>query len=174
MVISVILASLLAALTWYSATASAGSTFAHKSSAGVFTAVSLALMVVSAAVALAYWRRATHHRGYALLIAFMSAVMLVGSSYYPARQETRVVRTLESAYHSIAAAGAPFPDENEVRKRYFRALPESYSSGYWVAPDRQSFELYYHDSSDSYTMRYPEGSWEWRGNDYAGPEELRE
>ncbi len=168
-VIAVTLVTLFAALTCFAASSSAGSSFQHKVNATVFAAASIGLMLVAAMSAAIFWRRALQYRNYSLLIVALSCLMFVGLTYYRANQSARVVRTLETTYHSLANAGSPFPVENRVRAKYLSDLPNSYSTGYWVSPDRQSFEMYYHDSSDSYTMKYPNGTWEWRGDNYSGP-----
>ena len=160
-------------LTWYGAVASAGSSFAHKTNAIFFFLASIGLILASTVSAIALWRKTNTYRTYSILILALSGMMLIGSVWYRTNQHSYVINELESAYNSIAANGSPFPALDEIQQGYLNSLPESYSTGYWVSSDQQSFEIYYHDSSDSYTMQYPNGEWDWRGNGYTGPQSAR-
>ena len=60
---------------------------------------------------------------------------------------------LEARYAALAAAGPPFPAAVE--------LPPG--AGYRVSDDRRACEIYFPDGSDTFTLIYPVGEWEWRG-----------
>ncbi len=156
-------------LTWYAAVSSSGSSLAHKTSAIFFLLASTGLIFATTASAIVLWHKTHLYRSYSILILALSVMMLIGSTWYRGIQQSLVIDKLESAYRSIVMNGAPFPMPEEIRHNYLSTLPNSYSTGCWVSPDQQAFEIYYHDSSDSYTMKYPDGEWDWRGNDYSGP-----
>ena len=78
---------------------------------------------------------------------------------------------LASVYAKLAAKGPPFPLREESG---IDPLPSGHiSCGYWVSPDRARFEVFYHVSSNSYTMAYPEAGWVWRDFHYQGPDARR-
>ena len=156
-------------LTWHAAVSSAGSSFAHKTNAIFFFLASIGLVFVSTISVFVLWRQTKSTRYYAILILALSSMLLLGSMWYRGNQHSFVIRNLELTYNSIVKKGAPFPTEAEIQQQYLGNLPDSYSTGYWVSPDRQTFEIYYHDSSDSYTMQFPNGKWDWRGYNYSGP-----
>lgn len=166
--ITPILVTLFLLVTWQASLSSSGSTFAHKVNGMFFSLAALGLAFGSAVSAIVLWRRSHVCRNYSILLLALSSASLVGSTWYRVNQNSFVIGKLESAYDSIAKKGTPFPLEREVQHQFLEILPDSYSTGYCVSPDRQSFEVFYHDSSNSYTMKLPEKSWVWRENGYRG------
>ncbi len=111
------------------------------------------------------------------LLRKLSAIVFAGSiitalvpmSFSKYRLRNTVTK-LEDTYLVLSKKGPPFPDSKNLV-----VAPSDYllwDHGYWVSPDRKSFELFYHSASDSYTLVYPSGSkdgWQWRGCGYLGP-----
>ena len=170
--IGTLLTALFVGLTCYFAASSSGSTFTHKTNAGISLAVCCGLIAASLASLICFYRD-SKLRNYSLFISLLSCTMLIAIFWYRGHESSTVIETLESTYSDLVASAAPFPTETEIKSGVLSKIPASYSAGYWVSSDRQSFELYYHDSSDSYTMKYPDGEWEWRGYDYSGPGSAR-
>ncbi len=147
--ISVILAVAFSLLTWLASVTTAGSSFGHKVNAGCFTLVAAGLIIGAAIATAQTWHRKTATRYYSALLFALACMLLIGTTWHRAYQNSFVIGQLESAYDSIVNNGTPFPTEAQVRQKYLESVPDSFSTGYWVSPDRQSFEIYYHDSSDS-------------------------
>lgn len=111
-------------------------------------------------------------RNYAIATALVSALVaatpIVGTSY----RLNSTKKHLFNTYTQLAKNGPPFP--KSLPQPWDQPLEQLVSHGYWVAEDQQSFEVYYHDASDSFAMAYPAGTWEWRGNKYTGPKSQQE
>ena len=164
-----ITAAFLIAFVW-ATTASSGSLGSHKQNfliaTAVAAAVSFAAIVLAALSALLRWRKPVR-----LLIALSVAsfVFVVVLSLDQRRRWSTITDTLEETAESLAGGGPPYPDPDDVRRRFFTGIPASYTVGYWVAEDRQRFEVYFHRGSDSYTLAPPSLDWQWRHNRYRGP-----
>jgi len=104
----------------------------------------------------------------ALAAVLVAAISLAGTRYCMNATKQYLAKT----YTVLAANGPPFPSDLPVHRRADRDALISH--GYWVADDRNTFEVYYHDGSDSFTKAYPTGQWDWRGNKYAGPDSEHE
>ncbi|QDU47499.1 MraY-like glycosyltransferase [Symmachiella dynata] len=106
----------------------------------------------------------------ALVIAalFVAPIPFIGTAY----RMNATKQYLTQTYSALAEEGPPFPSDLPAHGRANRDALISH--GYWVADDRETFEVYYHDGSDSFTKVYPTGQWDWRGNKYAGPDSQHE
>ena len=134
---------------------------------GVLSVVTFALAVVSGAIA-AYKRR-TVIRDYSIGIAMAAGLIATIPFAGSAHRMNVTTSYLSDTYAVLAKNGPPFP--SELPAATDTSENALISHGYWVASDQQAFEVYYHDGSDSFTMVYPTGRWEWRGNKYSGPED---
>ena len=131
--------------------------------ANMVVAVVVAAIALLSAVVAAFTRRKVF-RNYLPFIGVLAAgiapVSLAAENY----RINRTAKYLESVYTSLAGQGPPFPTQIPAPPTW------AISHGYWVSADLQTFEVYYHDGSDSFTLAYPSAAWDWRGNKYAGPE----
>ncbi len=107
-------------------------------------------------------------RNYSILVAVLAVVIaatpIAATSY---RTKTTISR-LSDLYSNLSQPGPPFPEPSDIN--WGNPTGVMISHGYWVSDDKQTFEVFYHDSSDSFTMAYPTGQWEWRPNQYQGPD----
>jgi hypothetical protein len=131
-----------------------------------FAAVALFLIALLAFVAYRLkWRSILN---YSLLAALCAVLVVIIPSTICSRRISRTETELADLYSRLTHQGPPFPSREEAVASINDA-DSLISHGYWVASDRSTFEVYYHIASDSYTMAYPVGRWEWRGNKYQGP-----
>lgn len=126
-------------------------------------AVFVAIISLVAAVVAAFTRRKVF-RNYLLTISVLAVGIAPVSFAAENYRKGSTVTYLEVVYESLSKKGQPFPIQIQHPGHGV------FSHGYWVSDDLKTFEVYYHDGSDSYTLAYPAGEWEWRSNQYAGPE----
>jgi len=126
-----------------------------------------------AAVFLVLIARAGRRRQPALAayLHLLTVCILIAAAIPVAYSEYRFAftkRALTHRYEQLSKKGPPFP---RSRKAAFAKLTDQrlVERGYWVSDDRKAFELFYHIGSDSRTLPYPTGKWQWRGTNYQGP-----
>lgn len=119
------------------------------------------ISVVFAAASLVFWvMKLRPARNYSLLAAICA---LITAGLPIVVQRERIEETeqeLTALYDRLAANGSPFPAPEQLDwEPDHPALLVPH--GYRVSEDRQTFEVYYHASSDSRILAYPQGQWEW-------------
>jgi len=140
------------------------------------TATATALLATLALLCarLAHIMRKRVLRNYAAQIA-ICAIVVMSVPWTVSLYRVKYTRqTLESVYDALASNGPPFPRQEQVYAQYFSAHPLLISNGYYISHDRTTFEIFYHKSSDSFAMAFPDRNWKWRGNNYQGPQAANE
>ena len=108
-------------------------------------------------------------RNYAVLVSICSIVVLSVPWSVSKFRLAHTQKTLEAVYDKLASHGPPFPERQHVEVQLLSDYSLLVSHGCWVAEDRQQFEVYYHWSSNSFVLKYPERTWQHCGNNYKGP-----
>ncbi len=134
----------------------------------VFGLVAVLVVLLGPLVLLAHVRRVSVLRN-RLVLVLISAFCVAGIPYsVQQRKISQTSAALMRHYRDLAEAGPPFPLQSDVKAR-IEDVGQAISLGCWVSADRSTFELFYHVSSDTAVLRYPNGRWEWRGYRYVGP-----
>ena len=138
--------------------------------AAAFGVVAVLVVLLGPLVLVAHVRRVPVFRN-RLLLVLACGICAAGIPYgIQQRNISQTSASLMRHYHDLAKAGPLFPSQSDLNAR-IQAAEQATSLGCWVSNDRSTFELFYHVSSDTAVVRYPNGHWEWRGYLYEGASE---
>jgi hypothetical protein len=125
---------------------------------------------IAVTIAFPRLRKISGFKKLAAIAAVCSIALAILPLVFRIYRVRKTMAKLEGAYIELSKKGPPFPDSIDPLLAPANWL--LWEHGYWVSPNRQSFEVFYRSSSDSYTLAYPvgcEGNWEWRGYNYRAP-----